>query len=472
MKERKTIPVGVLFMIMVLALASLGVGYGLWSKTLVITGEVRTGDVHAMFMDAFTDDDDKVDNPDKDSQDTDECIDLGDVDRFTEGDDNPISGFTSCDPAASGKDIKPHYDKDVAACVAEILDPQTAKVTKYNVYPSYYCTAWFDILNDGSIPVKVQSVKINGQPVRPSVITPFDLDDDELADVEIHVSEIKVCQQIEPNELVQMDIDQHVLQEAPQGGTLNYTVEVLLHQWNEGCKVLLYYGNSGIGPGSAFGYPGSDGELFSLKSHYEGMSFAVDYTDTWPTDLSIYRLVVLYGPGNEDDTDDFTAAQVAELSDYMKDGGRVVVVTDWNNFAGTSVPNNLLTNLGIGIQKRTPTTYATPDGDSCAPLTVFTPDQLTNGLASLDPAATTPLDLSGSAVSLARVDDPPYTCGVGVKHDATWIAVDQVAGAPARPGSDLIVIGDANILDDTYGFGDPSSDGMSGAALGTKLIDY
>ena len=47
MFRRKSLPVGVLVMLLVLALVSLGVGYGLWSETLKINGMVETGDLDA-----------------------------------------------------------------------------------------------------------------------------------------------------------------------------------------------------------------------------------------------------------------------------------------------------------------------------------------------------------------------------------------------------------------------------------------
>lgn len=231
------LPTGVLFMLLVVALAAIGVGYALWYKVLTIDGTVNTGSVHAKFIAAFTDDDDVVNNVDKDPTDLDDCEDIGGVDM--DGD-----GLTSCDPKESGADAD-RWDKDVARCDAGIDpdDPNVAWVTKTNVYPSYYCTAWFEIENDGTVPVKIASATVNGQPVTPSVPTPFDLDNADGdndnstgADVEIHLTGLdEECQQIEPDEIVQMDIDQHILQDAPQGDTLSYTVEVQLNQWNEPC---------------------------------------------------------------------------------------------------------------------------------------------------------------------------------------------------------------------------------------------
>jgi len=231
--KRKFLPTGILFMLVVVALAAIGVGYGLWYKVLTIDGTVNTGSVNAVFTDAFTDDDDVMNNAAKDPTDLDDCVDIGGVDM--DGDT-----LTSCDPMASGANA-PRWDKDVARCDAGIdaLDDQIAWVTKTNVYPGYFCTAWFDVENTGTIPVRVASATVNGQPVTPSVPTPFDLNGDTLPDVNIHLTGLDPagCQQIDPGpeNAVQMDIDQEILQDAPMGATLSYTVEVQLNQWNEPC---------------------------------------------------------------------------------------------------------------------------------------------------------------------------------------------------------------------------------------------
>lgn len=146
MLKRKAIPVGTLFMIMVLALAFLGVGYGLWSKLLLIKGTIHTGEVDAIFYDAFTDDDNEEDNMAKDAGDTGVCA---------------LYGDGSCDPNDFGPN-PPRYDKDVGECVAviDVNDPEKLHITVENGYPSYYCTVWFDILNNGTIPVKIQDLKV------------------------------------------------------------------------------------------------------------------------------------------------------------------------------------------------------------------------------------------------------------------------------------------------------------------------
>jgi hypothetical protein len=466
MRRSRTLPVGGLIMILVLALASLGVGYGLWFKTLTVEGIVRTGDVNAEFVTAFTDDDNKVDDAEFDSQDTGDC---------------PISvnGKTSCDPAETGRDPKAHYDKDVSECFARLTDNdeqpgnQSAEIEITNGYPSYHCTGWFKIRNNGTVPVKIVGATINDQAVAIGEPRDFDLGGDEKADLSVQLSDIRICQQIEPLEEVWMDIDQHVLQPAPQGEKLNYTVKIQLNQWNEtGCGVLLYYGNGGAGPDFEDG-PTTD--LYELKSHYEGLGYSVDYTDEWPDDLSAYQLIVIYGPGADDDSgvNFFDGDQVDDLTAYLAAGRRVVVMGDYGGRFGYATVNDLLDSLGVGIGQNADT--ATPDGDICEPMGEITADQVTtppllsDGTARLDPSATSSLNVSGGAASLARVGPEPIDCGGygPIDYDATWMAIDRSLG-----DGGLVVIADLNILDDEVGFSDPQGDGYSGPFLANNLVGY
>jgi hypothetical protein len=266
--------IGGLSLLLVIALAAMAVGYALWSKTITINSTVQTGNVHAAILDAFTDDDNVVDNADLDSMDTGDCpIHVGDP---------AIS--TSCDPAETGADPKRHYDKDVAQCFAEVDadDDNIAHILKMNVYPSYHCTAWLQIENDGSIPVKIVSVEVNGQPVEPSVPTPFDLGGNSDPDVSVHITDVEQCAQIEPGEKFFMNVDQHVLQGAPQDATLGYTVEVLLAQWNEahlfGCVEDKIIDADGIATaGDGLGTCGSPVTAGAVQVAYG------DPLTSWPT---------------------------------------------------------------------------------------------------------------------------------------------------------------------------------------------
>lgn len=101
MLNHRPVRIGILFGVLILALAAIGVGSALWSETLTIDGDVTTGNVDVEFDFVFTDD-------------------LG-----AEGE---------CSHTGA---------------------PNELTVTMANVYPTYECHLQFDVRNDGSIPVLV-----------------------------------------------------------------------------------------------------------------------------------------------------------------------------------------------------------------------------------------------------------------------------------------------------------------------------
>jgi hypothetical protein len=208
------VPMTTTVVLLFIALASVGVGYGLWSKTLYIDGTVNTGSVNSIFDKEFTDDDNVIDDPDKDLGDTGIC-------------EPPdcLYGSGSPDPAASGMNRK---DKDVGQCFAELdsQDSQILNVTINNSYPSYYCTVFFDVHNTGTVPVKVQSLGLKGPAITAGYVT-------------AEWSGLEVGQQIDPcsQNIVPGDIHIHVEQSAPQGETLELKGTIQLVQWNEYIKL-------------------------------------------------------------------------------------------------------------------------------------------------------------------------------------------------------------------------------------------
>jgi hypothetical protein len=207
------VPMTTTVVLLFIALASVGIGYGLWSKTLYIDGTVNTGSVDSVFVDPFTDDDNEVNDKELDAGDVGECKEYmyGEV--------------GSCDPADSGHNV-PRKDKDVGECFA-VLDPddktnETLLIKITNAYPSYYCTAFFDIHNTGSVPVKIQSLGLKGSDITAGYVT-------------AEWTDVYVGQQIDPcsGNMVSGDIDIHVEQSAPQGETLELEGTIQLVQWNE-----------------------------------------------------------------------------------------------------------------------------------------------------------------------------------------------------------------------------------------------
>jgi len=256
-------------MVLVLALASLGVAYGLWSKTLTIDASVNTGNVNAEFTEAFTDDDNLLNDPLLDSLDVGHCplpsvdddgdgeVDedsIDDLDNDDDGqvDEDPPGKLSSCDPAAGGPDPKLRHDKDAAVCLAKTADEdieqvgdQNAQVEIIDAYPSYFCTAWFRIHNNGSIPVKVLRIDVTDEEgnliieaAEPSVIYDLDLtgpegEPDGLPDLNLHITDIELRQQIDPGQVVLLDLEMHVKQNAPSNSTFSFEVLMQLAQWNE-----------------------------------------------------------------------------------------------------------------------------------------------------------------------------------------------------------------------------------------------
>jgi hypothetical protein len=249
---RATTITGLVFALLLAALGTLGVVYGLWSKVVVIQGVVETGDLEIIVERAYTDDDDGVDDPANDGGDTGLCADVGGVDAepdaFAPKDVN-ADGLTSCDPAATGPDPKERYDKDVARCDASAevsatgdASQQTAVLQITNAYPSYHCTAWIGTLVKGTIPVHIAGMLLEGAAVARCEdgrtfldLVPSPTDDPALQD------DISVCLsgfpagvvQKHPGDAFEFDLDFHIEQGAPQGTPFSFEGVLCAFQFNE-----------------------------------------------------------------------------------------------------------------------------------------------------------------------------------------------------------------------------------------------
>ena len=241
--------VGILALALIVALGSLGVAYAMWDTTLAVEATVLTGEVNAGITGAFTDDDG---TPNVDT------IDPGDDGGGTLYDRWGLD--SSNDPLAS-EPVPPRGDKDVGRSTATFDpagDPYVATVVIENGYPCYYSTAYFEITNTGTIPVKIQAVMEHlnvdhwvswdggstwtfivastRYPVVPGTAKWIDFDaagDVREADLSVHVTGIVFGTQIDPGESVLMDLDFHVMQGAGQGVTYVLDEEIQLVQWNE-----------------------------------------------------------------------------------------------------------------------------------------------------------------------------------------------------------------------------------------------
>ena len=194
-------------MVLMLGLLSTGVAYAHWSQTLNIEGSIASGDLDWEFTDASAEDDHPLEN-----------------------DYNCRDNFEGPPP------LKWQVTKNVGRTTAVITDPHTVTLTLTNVYPSYWTSVSVYAHCTGSTPLIIAAVVIDGVEIRegdPKIR--LDLTGDDNYDIEIWWKESGVFgQQLEYCEYSdEMSFWVHVLQDAPQGQTLNFTVGIVAVQYDE-----------------------------------------------------------------------------------------------------------------------------------------------------------------------------------------------------------------------------------------------
>jgi len=210
-------------------------------------------------------------------------------------------------------------------------------------------------------------------------------------------------------------------------------------------RVVIYYGNGGLGPADE---PGRLTDYYSLKALYDARGLPAAYTDVWPN-LSEFSLIIMVAPGWDDDsgTNFFSASQVLALKLFLRFGGHLVILGERGGATDNTV-NDLLGRLGVGIRQNSDVAHG--DGDALPPIPRIpwiSNDRLTSGVTSLDLAASSSLTLFGRAKSLVRT---PHSTPPG----KTVIAVDRSLFGF------VLVSGDANFLDDRFLLDDPQGDGV------------
>jgi hypothetical protein len=122
-------------------------------------------------------------------------------------------------------------------------DLDTMTVNLNNVYPWYYTHIAFKIENTGTIPVKIWRIviispdgnrtyyEINAEGVENGVL--LDLDNDGNADVRMWWGDNFGVQLHPGNSSGDISFDITVLQEAPQGANLSFSIMLQAIQWNE-----------------------------------------------------------------------------------------------------------------------------------------------------------------------------------------------------------------------------------------------
>ena len=222
-----------LFAAVMIALMVAGISYGMWSKTLYINGTMSTGTVDAKFTLVAS-------NDPSDSLDPSECG------TWT---------LTDNELVWNGE----RYDKDVATTTVQGADTDTLSVSVSNAYPCYYAGVGFTIDNVGSIPVKIKSIELIkvsfGEVVIPveysltactTCYVHIYFDEEELvwkaevsdtliegAQFTIHISKLAVGDQIDDGESKLGDLCVHILQPAKQNASYDFSIRIVVAQWNE-----------------------------------------------------------------------------------------------------------------------------------------------------------------------------------------------------------------------------------------------
>jgi hypothetical protein len=150
MRKRAILIVG-----LALAIATAGVVYAHWTDTLRVDATVNTGDINMMWQAFYTDDDAASGNVD---------VPPGTYDRWGAASSDDPSNEWRCTGGVCGYlgGSLTRYDKDVAKCeVTRSTDLKGLTAVITNAYPSYHCTVFSQLSNEGTVPVKATAFRLN-----------------------------------------------------------------------------------------------------------------------------------------------------------------------------------------------------------------------------------------------------------------------------------------------------------------------
>jgi hypothetical protein len=197
---RRNLPLGALLMLMVLALASLGVGYGLWSETLTIRGEVHTGEVDARWVTAG-------------------CFEFNSWPAL---------------PTAP-EDYGEAEGKDVGQWKISI-DPDDDQILHFEItngYPSYAVDCQVHFLVEGTIPVIVRGTAIGAGPELTGCTLTGDNKKTLQCDQLTVIFTDNLGSQLHPGDEAASSLTVHVEQPADENAVYEFDVRVCMAQWNE-----------------------------------------------------------------------------------------------------------------------------------------------------------------------------------------------------------------------------------------------
>lgn len=199
---------GVLFMVAVIGLAVVGVGYALWFQVLTLNATVTTGELDVEWS--------------NEANEPVYSVDLGQT-FLQEGD----PGFNP--------------DKIVQTCEGEIVDDgHTLNITDTGLYPYAGCLHTIDIHNNGTIPVHINLDAIE---VIPGIGNLDDLEASVLgcefgnagpnAEATVVATDPDTIIQLHPSNSIICDVIVYALQSAQENSEYTATVKVLAYQFNE-----------------------------------------------------------------------------------------------------------------------------------------------------------------------------------------------------------------------------------------------
>lgn len=152
--------IGLIALAIVLALGTMGIGLAQWTETLNVGGDAETADVNACWRLAESNDNGST-CPEEfyyDGAEVGPPVDPGD-----NGDD-PTGEQTMGMPVARSQNVGcttvTGFMPNNHALPPDPENYQALTVTMMNVYPSYWATIFYNIINAGTIPCKVTSIKL------------------------------------------------------------------------------------------------------------------------------------------------------------------------------------------------------------------------------------------------------------------------------------------------------------------------
>ena len=208
--------IGLIAMALVLALGALGVGFAAWTDTVTVDGDVDTGVLSWEFT---------VGN----------FLDVHEPANYG-GDFDTTNPDYTCNIGFDGGTFWT-LDKDVSWGESSISqDGKTFYLTLHNVYPCNFNKFTFYVHNNGTLPLKVDHVVINGTTFDaiPCDIVYYDWDDNGQNDFEILYGN-NFGLQLDPCEGMGVEFSMwfHTLQPCPQGQTFTFELSAVAVQWNE-----------------------------------------------------------------------------------------------------------------------------------------------------------------------------------------------------------------------------------------------